>query len=94
MCRRNLIGVGVLVVGSALGWGAWAIGQERVKVEVTVPAVPNIGPVTPSQAPQELTIAPRGIVFIGYRGAYHLAGGGARATPCSGTPTTDSGPRA
>jgi hypothetical protein len=76
MCRRNFIGVGVLVVGSALGWGAWALGQDRVKVEVTVPAVPSIGAVAPSQAPPELSVAPRGIVYIGYRGAYHVLGGG------------------
>src|SRR5262245_27656176 len=77
MCRRNLIWVGVLAVGSAsLGWGTWALGQERVKVEVTGPAVPNIGTVTPSQVPQELTVAPRGIVYIGYRGSYHLVSGG------------------
>ena len=37
----------VVMVGSALEWGAWALGQERVKVEVTVPAVPNIGTVEP-----------------------------------------------
>jgi hypothetical protein len=76
MCRQNLIWVGVLMVGSALGWGAWALGQERVRVEVTVPAVPNIGTVEPGQAPQELMGSPQGIVYIGYRGAYHLAGGG------------------
>ena len=51
MVRRNWTGVGVLVAGAALGCGAWALGQERVKVEVTVPAVPNIGTVAPSQAP-------------------------------------------
>lgn len=76
MCRQTLVWVGVLVLGSALGWGAWALGQEQVKVEVTVPAVPNIGTVAPSQAPSELVVAPRGIVYIGYRGAYHVAGGG------------------
>jgi hypothetical protein len=76
MCRRNLIWVGALVVVSAVGWGAWALGQEQVKVEVTVPAVPNIGAVAPSQAPSELASAPRGIVYIGYRGAYHVASGG------------------
>jgi len=76
MCRRNAIWVSVLAAGSALAWGAWAPGQERVRVEVTVPSVPNIGTVAPSQAPQELTVAPQGIVYIGYRGAYHLAGGG------------------
>jgi hypothetical protein len=47
-----------------------------VKVEVTVPAVPNIGPVTPSQVPGELAVSPRGVVYIGYRGAYHVVGGG------------------
>ncbi len=76
MRRQSLVGVGVLVVGSALGCGAWALGQERVKVEVTVPAVPNIGPVAPSQAPSELSGSPRGVVYIGYRGAYHVAGAG------------------
>jgi hypothetical protein len=76
MWRRNLTWAGVVVVCSALGWGTWALGQERVKVEVTVPAVPNIGTVAPSQAPSELAVTPRGIVYLGYRGAYHLAGGG------------------
>src|SRR5579872_2380570 len=76
MRRQSLTWVGVLVVGSALGWGAWALGQERVKVEVMVPAVPNIGPVAPSQVPSELAAAPRGVIYIGYRGAYHVAGGG------------------
>ena len=76
MGRRSLTRVGVLVVGSALGCGAWALGQERVKVEVTVPAVPNIGPVAPSQAPSELASSARGVVYIGYRGAYHVAGAG------------------
>jgi hypothetical protein len=47
-----------------------------VKVEVSVSAVPNIGTVAPSQAPSELGVAPRGIVYIGYRGAYHITGGG------------------
>jgi hypothetical protein len=76
MRRQSLIWVGVLVVGSALGWGAWALAQPPVKVEVTVPAVPNIGTVAPSQAPSELVVAPQGVVYIGYRGAYHVAGGG------------------
>jgi hypothetical protein len=76
MRRRNLTWVGVLVAGSGLGWGAWALGQERVKVEVTVPAVPNIGPVAPSQAPSELSGSQRGVVYIGYRGAYHVLGAG------------------
>ena len=78
MRRRSLIGVGVgvLVVGTALGCGAWALGQERVKVEVTVPAVPNIGPVSPSETPSDLASSPRGVVYIGYRGAYHILGGG------------------
>ena len=76
MRRRNLTWVGVLVAGSALGWGAWAFGQERVKVEVTVPAVPNIGPVAPSEAPSELAGSARGVVYIGYRGAYHVLGAG------------------
>lgn len=79
MCRQNSNWVGVLVAGLALGCGAWALGQGpgRVKVEVTVPAVPNIGPVTPGQAPAELTtITPQGFVYIGYRGAYHLSSGG------------------
>ncbi len=45
MRRQSLISVAVLVLGSALACGAWALGEERVKVEVTVPAVPNIGKV-------------------------------------------------
>ncbi len=76
MCRKHAIWVGVWVLGWALGWGAWSLAQERVRVEVTVPAVPNIGPVAPGQAPQELTGTPGGMVYIGYRGAYHLAGAG------------------
>jgi hypothetical protein len=83
MRRRSLIGVGILVLGSALGWGAWAIAQqpsairpEPVRPQVTVPAVPNIGAVAPSQVPSELANAPQGIVFIGYRGAYHIIGAG------------------
>ena len=82
MPRQTLTWVGVVVVGSALGWGAWARGQQPaqpIKVEVTVPAVPNvpsIGAVTPSQPPSELTGVPRGMVYIGYRGAYHLASAG------------------
>jgi hypothetical protein len=47
-----------------------------VKVEVTVPAVPNIGPVAPSQAPTELASSPQGMVYIGYHGAYHVVSGG------------------
>jgi hypothetical protein len=65
-----------LVIGTGIAWGAWALGQDRVKVEVTVPAVPNIGTVAPSQPPSELAVAPRGMVYIGYRGAYHLQGSG------------------
>ena len=76
MRRRSLIWVGAFVVGSALGWESRALGQDRVKVEVTVPAVPNIGTVTPSQPPSELLAASRGIVYIGHRGAYHVMGGG------------------
>ena len=76
MCRRNWIRVGALVVGSAVMCGTWALGQDRVKVEVTVPSVPDIGTVAPSQAPSDLAIAPQGVVFIGYRGAYHVPGGG------------------
>jgi hypothetical protein len=76
MRRKSFIWVGVVVVGSALGCGAWALGQERVKVEVTVPAVPNIGTVAPSQAPSDLGGSSRGVVYIGYRGAYHVQGGG------------------
>jgi hypothetical protein len=75
MRRRNWTGVGVLVVGAALGCGAWALGQERVKVEVTVPAVPTIGTVAPSPAPVELG-SNRGVVYVGYRGAYHVVGSG------------------
>jgi hypothetical protein len=76
MRRKSLICLGVLVVGSALGSGAWVLAQDRVKVEVTVPAVPNIGTVAPGQVPSELVGVPRGVVYIGYRGAYHVAGGG------------------
>ena len=76
MRRQSLIWVGVLVVGSALGCGAWALGQERVKVEVTVPAVPNIGPVAPARRLRSSSGSPRGVVYIGYRGAYHVVGGG------------------
>src|SRR5215472_8167823 len=82
MRRQSLIWVGVVMVGSAFGWGAWVHGQQPVqpvKVEVTVPAVPNvptIGAVSPSQPPSELAAVPRGMVYIGYRGAYHLASAG------------------
>jgi hypothetical protein len=82
MRRQSLIWVGVVVVGSALGWGAWVRGQQPaqpVKVEVTVPAVPNVpslGTVVPSQPPSELAVVPRGIVYVGHRGAYHLASAG------------------
>src|SRR5262245_15856183 len=76
MRRRSFIWVGVLVVGSGLGCGAWALGQERVKVEVTVPAVPNIGPVTPSQPPAQLVGSSRGMVYVGNRGAYYIVGTG------------------
>jgi hypothetical protein len=76
MRRQSLIRVGVLVVGSAVGCGAWALAQQPVKVEVTVPAVPNIGAVVPSTAPSELAGSPRGIVYIGYRGAYHVTSAG------------------
>jgi hypothetical protein len=78
MRRPSLIWVGVLLVGSAVACGAWAVAQDRVKVEVTVPAVPNIGTVVPSQTPSvsEVAPAPRGMVYIGYRGAYQVAGGG------------------
>ena len=76
MRRFGLTWVGVLVVAVlALGCGAWALGQDRVKVEVTVPAVPNIGTVAPSRPPSELAGSPRGMVYIGYRGAYHVVGG-------------------
>ena len=100
MPRQTLTWVGVVVVGSALGFRAWARGQQPVqpvKVEVTVPAVPNVpsmGGVAPSQPPSELAGVPRGMVYIGYRGAYHLASTrGTRAMPCSATQTTCSGPR-
>jgi hypothetical protein len=76
MRRQRLISVGVVVVASALGCGAWALAQERVRVEVTVPAVPSIGPVAPSQAPSELASSSKGVVYIGYRGAYHVVGAG------------------
>ncbi len=76
MNRHSMIWVGVLVVGSALGCGAWSLAQERVRVEVTVPAVPSIGIVTPSQTPSELAASPRGVVYVGFRGAYHIVGGG------------------
>jgi hypothetical protein len=76
MRRQSVLSVGVLVVGSALGWGAWALGQQPVKVEVTVPAVPNIGNVAPSPAPSDLGGSARGLVYVGYRGAYHVVGSG------------------
>lgn len=76
MRRQSLVRVGVLVVGSALGCGVWALGQDRVRVEVTVPAVPNIGTVAPSPAPSDLAGSSRGVVYIGYRGAYHVLGSG------------------
>jgi hypothetical protein len=76
MRRQSLKWVGVLVVGSALGGGAWALAQDRVRVEVTVPAVPNIGTVAPSQAPSELSGSSRGVAYIGYRGAYHVPSSG------------------
>jgi len=76
MRRQTLLWFGVVVVGSALGCGAWALGQERVRVEVTVPAVPSIGTVSPSPAPSDLGGSTRGVVYIGYRGAYHVLGGG------------------
>jgi hypothetical protein len=76
MRRQSLLWVGVLVVGSALGCGVWALGQDRVRVEVTVPAVPNIGTVAPSPAPSDLAGSSRGVVYIGYRGAYHVLGSG------------------
>ncbi len=75
MLRKRFFWVSLLVVGTGLG-GAWALAQERVKVEVTVPAVPSIGPVAPSQPPAELTGSNRGVVYIGYRGAYHVVGSG------------------
>jgi hypothetical protein len=76
MRRNRFVWGSVLVVSCALGYGVWAFGQDRVKVEVTVPAVPNIGTVAPSQPPSELAGSPRGVVYIGYRGAYHIAGAG------------------
>jgi hypothetical protein len=82
MPRQTLTWVGVVVIGSAVSWGAWARAQQPgqpVKIEVTVPAVPNvpnIGTVTPSQPPSELAAVPRGLVYIGYRGSYHVAGAG------------------
>jgi hypothetical protein len=38
--------------------------------------VPNIGVVAPSAAPSELITAPWGMVYVGYRGAYHITGRG------------------
>jgi hypothetical protein len=76
MRRHSWIWAGVLAVGSAFGGGAWVLGQDRVKVEVTVPAVPNIGLVAPSQAPSELAASPRGVMYIGSRGAYLVTGAG------------------
>ena len=67
MRRQTLGWVVVLVVGSALGWETRALGQNQVKVQVTVPAVPNIGVVAPSQTPSDLAVAPRGVVYIGSR---------------------------
>ena len=76
MLRRSLIWVGVLLAGSALGWPPRSLGQDRVTVEVTVPAVPNVSNIGPTQPPSELASAPRGIVYIGHRGSYHLAAKG------------------
>jgi hypothetical protein len=73
---QSLIWIGVLAVASAIGSDARVLGQDQVKVQVTVPAVPNIGVVAPSQAPSELAVAPRGVIYIGYRGAYRIAGAG------------------
>jgi hypothetical protein len=76
MRRQSLVWVGVLVLGSAFGGGAWVLGQERSRVEVTAPAVPSLNAVAPSPVPSELSDAHRGKVYIGYRGAYLLAGSG------------------
>ena len=76
MRRQTLIWISVVAVSSAFGWGAWALGQDRIRVEVTVPAVPNIGTVAPGQAPSELGSSARGVVYIGYRGSYHVVGSG------------------
>jgi hypothetical protein len=78
MRRQSLIWLGILVVGFALPWGPSARGQsavQPVKVEVTVPAVPNIGTIVPGPAPSELAVSARGVVYLGYRGAYHVVGG-------------------
>lgn len=72
MRRHSFIWVGVVVMGC----GAWALGQERVKVEVTVPAVPSIGTVSPGQPPAQLSSSSRGVLYLGYRGAYQVVGGG------------------
>jgi hypothetical protein len=64
------------ILVSGPGTFGQTLGRDRVKVEVTVPAVPNIGAVAPSAAPSELTTAPQGVIYIGSRGAYHIAGGG------------------
>ena len=45
-------------------------------MEVTVPAVPNVGTIATNEAPSELMAAPRGVVYVGHRGAYHIAGKG------------------
>ena len=77
MRRQTRIWTGTLALGAALGCGAWALGQQdRVKVEVTVPAVPNIGTVTRSQPSSEFAVPSHGVVYIGNRGAYHVVGGG------------------
>ena len=99
MPRQTLTWVGVVVMGSALGWGDWARGQQPVqpvKVEVTVPAVPNvpsIGAVAPSQPPSELTVALGEWFTLATAGPITSPARGTRATPCSATRTTYSGPR-
>src|SRR4051795_6247516 len=77
MRQQSRLWIGTLVFGSALGCGAWALGQQdRVKVEVTVPAVPNIGPIARSQPPSEFAVPNHGVVYVGNRGAYHVVGSG------------------
>lgn len=76
MLRKRLIWVGALLAGSALGLPARSFGQDNVKVEVTVPAVPSVGSIGRAQPPSELASAPRGIVYIGHRGSYHIAAQG------------------
>ena len=92
MQRQSLIWVGVLIVGSALGLGARLLGQDRVKVEVTVPAVPTIGNVAPASRLQSSRVRLGESFISATAGPITSQGVGEKAMPCSATPTTNSGP--